>query len=288
MNIYNKERHECKCMRKRSSDLSTAPKMSNSVIDVCQEPLPTPAGQAHSTTGTSRDVLYRCTWTATKEFVHPVCLHIVGPPSTMSHQDPWNSPASQAKSQATSKEDHHWRTGRLQSRKERNRADLQPMNPLWEISPAPARPLPCLHRLQEGLRQGLACSFAGNHEHKPCLSHHTSQERQPAAVPELPNSQPHQSPMQSHAEDHTEQTEATSGEDHRQRTGRLRGRRGLHRADLQPTLSMWKISPALARPLPCLRRLQEGLLQGFACNFVGNHEEVQHQHKPYPSHQKPL
>ena len=22
--------------------------------------------------------------------------------------------------------------------------------------------------------------------------------------------------------------------------------------------------------------------------FVGNHEEVQHQHKPYPSHQKPL
>ena len=28
----------------------------------------------------------------------------------------------------------------------------------------------------------------------PVLSHHTSQERQPAAVPELPNSQPHQSP----------------------------------------------------------------------------------------------
>ena len=33
-----------------------------------------------------------------------------------------------------------------------------------EISPAPARPLPCLHRLQEGLRQGLACSFVGDHE----------------------------------------------------------------------------------------------------------------------------
>ena len=31
----------------------------------------------------------------------------------------------------------------------------------------------------------------------PVLSHHTSQERQPAAVPELPNSQPHQSPKQS-------------------------------------------------------------------------------------------
>ena len=32
---------------------------------------------------------------------------------------------------------------------------------------------------------------------------------------------------------------------------------------------------------------QEGLRQGLACNFVGNHEEV-HQHNPYPSHQKPL
>ena len=39
----------------------------------------------------------------------------------------------------------------------------------------------------------------------PVLSHHTSQERQPAAVPELPNNQPHQSPKQNHAEDHTEQ-----------------------------------------------------------------------------------
>ena len=26
----------------------------------------------------------------------------------------------------------------------------------------------------------------------------------------------------------------------------------------------------------------------LACRFVGNHEEVQHQHQPYPSHQKPL
>ena len=40
-------------------------------------------------------------------------------------------------------------------------------------------------------------------------------ERQPAAVPELPNHQPHQPPKQSHAEDHTGQTEAASGEDHR-------------------------------------------------------------------------
>ena len=26
------------------------------------------------------------------------------------------------------------------------------------------RPLPCLHRLKEGLRQSLVCSFVGNHE----------------------------------------------------------------------------------------------------------------------------
>ena len=47
------------------------------------------------------------------------------------------------------------------------------------------------------------------------LSHHTSQERQPAAVPELLTNWPHQPPKQSHAEDHTEQMEATSKEDHR-------------------------------------------------------------------------
>ena len=46
------------------------------------------------------------------------------------------------------------------------------------------------------------------------LIHHTSQERQPAAVPELPNDRPHQSLKQSHAEDHTEEIEATSGEAH--------------------------------------------------------------------------
>ena len=47
------------------------------------------------------------------------------------------------------------------------------------------------------------------------LSHHTSQERQPAAVPDLPNDQTHQSPKQSQFEDHTAQIEATCGEDHR-------------------------------------------------------------------------
>ena len=38
-------------------------------------------------------------------------------------------------------------------------------------------------------------------------------------------------PKQSHAEDHTEQTKAASGKDHRWRTGRLHSREDHHRAD---------------------------------------------------------
>ena len=44
-------------------------------------------------------------------------------------------------------------------------------------------------------------------------------------MPELPNNKPHQSPKQSHAEDHTKQIEATNGEDHRRRAGRLQSRK---------------------------------------------------------------
>ena len=46
----------------------------------------------------------------------------------------------------------------------------------------------------------------------PLLGFHSSQERQPTAVPELPNSQPYQPPKQRHAEDHAEQTEAAGGD----------------------------------------------------------------------------
>ena len=122
----------------------------------------------------------------------------------------------------------------------------------------------------------------------PALSHHTSHERQPAAMPELPNDQPHQSPKQSHAEDRTEQFGATSGEDHRWRTGRLQSRKEHHRADLGSMSPLWEISPAPARHLSFLHRLQKGLRQCLAYSFVGNYEEVQHQHQPHPSHQKPL
>ena len=66
------------------------------------------------------------------------------------------------------------------------------------------------------------------------LSHHTSEERQPASVPELPNDQPYQSLKQSHAEDHTEQFEASSG-DYHWKAGRLRGTKEHHRADTSST-----------------------------------------------------
>ena len=72
----------------------------------------------------------------------------------------------------------------------------------------------CNHRSHDNLQQDLADRRLAN-PMDPVLSYHTSQERQPAAVPELPSNKPHQSPKESHAEDHTEQIEATSREDHR-------------------------------------------------------------------------
>ena len=72
----------------------------------------------------------------------------------------------------------------------------------------------CNHRSDDNVQQDLTDRRMANPV-DPVLSNHISQERQPAAVPQLPNDQPHHSPQQSHAEDHTEQTEATGGEDHR-------------------------------------------------------------------------
>ena len=80
---------------------------------------------------------------------------------------------------------------------------------------------------------------------------------------------------------------------HKRRRSSLKNRQASsrnehHTADLQPTNPLWEISFKPARPLPCIHRLQEGFRQGLTCSFVGNHEELQHQHQPYPSHQKPL
>ena len=78
----------------------------------------------------------------------------------------------------------------------------------------PSRWRECNHRYHDNMQQDLADRRMAN-PMDPVFSHHTSQERQPAAVPELLNNKPHQSPKQSHAEEHTEQIDATSGEDHR-------------------------------------------------------------------------
>ena len=101
----------------------------------------------------------------------------------------------------------------------------------------PSRWRGCNHRYHDNLQQDLADRRMAN-PMDPVLSHHTSRERQPAAVPEPPNNKPHQSPKQSYAEDHTEQIESTNGEDYRRRRGRLQSRKEHHRADLQPTNPM--------------------------------------------------
>ena len=125
------------------------------------------------------------------------------------------------------------------------------------------------YRSHDNLRQDLADRTMANPV-DPVLGLHASLERQPAAVPELPNDQPHHPSKQSHCEDHTEKTETASGESHCWRTGRLLSRKEHQRADLQLKNPLWEISPAPTRVIPCLHRFQESFQQGFACSFVGN------------------
>ena len=60
----------------------------------------------------------------------------------------------------------------------------------------PSRLRGCNHRSHDNLQQYLADRVMAN-PMDPVLNHHTSQERQPAAEPELLNNKPHQSPKQS-------------------------------------------------------------------------------------------
>ena len=66
----------------------------------------------------------------------------------------------------------------------------------------PSRWSGCNHHPHNNMQQDLADKRMAN-PMDPVLRHHTCKERQPAAVPELPNNQLHQSLKQSHAEDHT-------------------------------------------------------------------------------------
>ena len=59
--------------------------------------------------------------------------------------------------------------------KEHHRINIQSQDPLREIPAASTESLPCLHRLQEGLWQGMAGSLMGNYEEiQHQCQHHTS------------------------------------------------------------------------------------------------------------------
>ena len=120
----------------------------------------------------------------------------------------------------------------------------------------------------------------------PVLSHYTSQERQPAAVPELPNNKPHY-PSKVMAKIILKRLKP-------QAEKIIAEEKAGFRAGRSTTEQIFKLSILCEKYLQHQQdlyhvyKLQEGLRQGLACSFVGNHEEVQQQHKPYPSHQKPL
>ena len=73
----------------------------------------------------------------------------------------------------------------------------------------PSRWRGCNHRSHDNLQQDLAGKRMAN-PMDPVLSHHTSQERQPAAVPELPNDQHHQCRLQSRKEHHRADLQLTN------------------------------------------------------------------------------
>ena len=94
-------------------------------------------------------------------------------------------------------------------------------------------------------------------------------------MPELTNNQPHQSPKQSHTEDHTEQIEATGFRAGRSTTEQILNLRILCEKYLQHQQDLYHVSIDFKKAFD------------RAC-FVGNHEEIQHQRLPYPCHQKTL
>ena len=132
------------------------------------------------------------------------------------------------------------------------------------------------HCTHDNLQQDLADRRMANSVDQ-VFGHHTCQERQPATVAELPVgliSHP-----SSHAEDHTEQIDAASGEDHCWITGRLQNRK-----EHQQQIFSLRIL--------CEKHLQhqqtstlsvEGFQQGLACSFVNNNEKVQYERQPYPT-----
>ena len=80
---------------------------------------------------------------------------------------------------------HYRNASRFQSRKEHHRTNIQSHDPLRQIPAASAESLPCLHRRQEGLWQGMARSLMGNYEEiQHQCQHHTSHSKSVLQGPE--------------------------------------------------------------------------------------------------------
>ena len=175
-------------------------------------------------------------------------------------------------------QDHRWKLHRLHRRREHHIADIQPTNTLWEISSATASPLLCLRRLQESLRHGLSCSFVGNyekvqHQYQPYPSHQKLYDKATTAV--LFNS--------------------TIGDWFWTKIGVRQG------CLVSPTLFMIFLEKIITEALQEIMNIfsttetstmsswtSRRHRQGLPYSFVGNYEEVQHQHRPYTSHQNSL
>ena len=121
----------------------------------------------------------------------------------------------------------------------------------------------------------------------PVLSHHTSQERQPAAVPELPN-KPHQSPKQSHAEVHTEQTEATSGEDIAKEQAGFRAGRSTTEQIFNLRILCDKYLQHQQDLYHVFTDFKKAFDSVWHAALWATMKKYIHQHQPYPSHHKPL
>ena len=122
----------------------------------------------------------------------------------------------------------------------------------------------------------------------PVLIHHTFRERQPAAVPELPNDQLISHPSKVMLKITLNRLKPQAEKIIAEEQAGYRAGRSTTEQIFNLRILCEKISPAPARPLPCLHRLQEGLRQDLACSFVSNHEDAEHQRQAYPNHQKPL
>ena len=140
------------------------------------------------------------------------------------------------------------------------------------------------HGFHDNVQQDLADRRMA-HLVDPVPGHHTSQERQPAAVPELPNNQPHQPSKQSLAEDHVEKIEATSGNIMAEEQAGFRAGRSTRQQIFNLRILCEKQLQHQQNLYHVFIDMVEFLRRGLTCSIAGNQEDVQHEQQPYPSYQ---